>query len=281
MDSGNSASRRPVVLLHGFAQHPDSWNEVADKLLACGFEAVAVDLSRLALQLARKGEPEGGSVSLQEDDRSTDPFDAACRHVAHVVRSVFERTGAAPVLVGYSLGGRIALGTALCDESLPLAGLVLESAGLGPADQAQRETLRQRNAAWAQRVRSEGVETFMEWWATLPLFATQASLPAPIREALRAGRANNDPEGVALQLEGWGQHAQAGKSTALAFLAHAAKRFPIMYLAGALDAKYAALAEEVSVAAPDAQVCVVSDVGHNIHLEAPSAYVEELKKVLA
>ena len=103
----------------------------------------------------------------------------------------------------------------------------------------------------------------------------------PIREALRAGRANNDPEGVALQLEGWGQHAQAGKSTALAFLAHAAKRFPIMYLAGALDAKYAALAEEVSVAAPDAQVCVVPDVGHNILLEAPSAYVEELKKVLA
>ena len=280
MDSGNSEVRRSVVLLHGFAQHPDSWNEVAGKLLVCGFEAATVDLSRLALQLACKGEPEGGPVSLQEDDRSADPFDAACHHVAHVVRSTFERTGAAPVLVGYSLGGRIALGTVLHDEGLPLAGLVLESAGLGPADQAQRETLRQRNAAWAQRVRSEGVETFMEWWATLPLFATQASLPARTREALRVGRMDNDPEGLALQLEGWGQHAQADKSTSLAFLARTAKRFPTMYIAGSLDAKYAALAEEVRVAAPDAQVCVVSDVGHNIHLEAPSAYVEELKKVL-
>lgn len=268
-------------MLHGFAQHPDSWNKVADKLLACGFEAIAVDLSRLALRLARKGGPEGEPVPSQGDDRPADPFGIACSHVAHVVRSAFEQTGVAPVLVGYSLGGRIALETALRDESLPLAGLVLESAGLGPADRAQRETLRQRNAAWAQRVRSEGVEAFMEWWATLPLFATQASLPAPVREALRAGRVDNDPEGLALQLEGWGQHAQAERSMALAFLARAAKRLPAMYLAGALDAKYAALAEEVRAAAPGAQVRVVPDVGHNIHLEAPGAYVEELKKVLA
>lgn len=280
MDSGNSGCRRSVVLLHGFAQHPDSWSGVVDRFLACGFEAVAVDLARLALLRACEEGSAGQASHPQEDGPFAEPFDAACRHVAHVVRSEFMRTGAAPVLVGYSLGGRIALETALRDESLPLSGLVLESAGLGPADQAQREALRQRNAVWAQRVRNEGVEAFMEWWATLPLFASQLSLPASAREALRAGRMNNDAEGLALQLEGWGQHAQAGKSTSLAFLACAAKRFRIMYLAGALDEKYAALAEEVRAAAPEVRVRVVDSAGHNVHLEAPDAYVAALMAVL-
>lgn len=67
-------------------------------------------------------------------------LDAVCDRVAAIVRLVAQ-VDAAPVLVGYSMGGRIAAETVVRYPNLPLAGLVLESAGLGPADEAARGRL--------------------------------------------------------------------------------------------------------------------------------------------
>lgn len=57
-------------------------------------------------------------------------LDAVCDRVAAIVRLVAQ-VDAAPVLVGYSMGGRIAAETVVRYPNLPLAGLVLESAGSG------------------------------------------------------------------------------------------------------------------------------------------------------
>ena len=85
--------------------------------------------------------------------------------------------------------------------AVPFSALVLESAGLGPADDAAREALRERNFAWAARVRDEGVSAFMDWWAGLPLFESQRNLDDDQRERLRAGRLANDAESLALSLD--------------------------------------------------------------------------------
>lgn len=299
--------RRPLVLLHGFGQHGDAWEPAAGLLRAAGFDVRTPDLADLARRAAASG---ADAVSL----------DAVCRGVADEVRRIVGETGCRPVLVGYSLGGRIALEAALrcgvagavdavgaavplcaaaapsrifassCAASsataapfapLPLSALVLESAGLGPADDADRAQLRERNAAWAARARAEGVAAFMNWWEGLPLFASQRALPEAARARLRAGRLRNTPDGLAAQLEAWGQHHQAGRASALVFLSAAAQAgFPVAYLAGALDAKYCAAAEAVRAAVPDARVRVVPGVGHNIHLEAPAAFAAELASFL-
>ncbi len=90
--------------------------------------------------------------------------------------------------------------------AVPFSALVLESAGLGPADDAAREALRERNFAWAARVRDEGVSAFMDWWAGLPLFESQRNLDDDQRERLRAGRLANDAESLALSFEQAGAH---------------------------------------------------------------------------
>lgn len=256
----------PVILLHGFAQTPASWNEVARRLQAQGHRTYALDLYK----------------------RIEDDMGELCQHVAETVRRVADVEGE-PILVGYSMGGRIAAETLVrhgfsCHperaqraegapgDSLPLAALVLESAGLGPADEGVRATLAERNAAWAARLREEGVEAFMDWWETLPLFATQRDLPESTRAAIRAERTAHNAEALARSLEAWGAHNQTPEPETLFALKQAYNQgLPILYLAGARDEKYTAVASRVrQIGLPVAHIL---HAGHNLHLEEPGAFV--------
>ena len=195
---------------------------------------------------------------------------AVCDRVAAIVRLVAAAEGA-PVLVGYSMGGRIAAETMVRHPGLPLAGLVLESAGLGPADDAARAALARRNGEWAARLREGGVAAFMDWWETLPLFATQRELPPATRAAIRADREAHDAETLARSLEAWGAHHQAAESETAAALAQmrVAGR-PVLYLVGSRDERYAALAVRVRAAGLPARL--VEGAGHNVHLEKPEVF---------
>ena len=51
-------------------------------------------------------------------------------------------------------------------------------------------------------------------------------------------------------------------------------RLPVLCMAGALDHKFVALAEEMVVALPLGQLAVVSEAGHAIHLEQPDRFNE-------
>ena len=75
-------------------------------------------------------------------------------------------------VVGYSMGGRIALALmkTSCDV---LASVILESCNLGCATDGEQQEAAKRNSAWVNRIREEGMEEFVNYWETLPLFETQ------------------------------------------------------------------------------------------------------------
>lgn len=313
--------KAPVILLHGFAQTPASWDGVARILQGQGRRTYAPNLfepeSGLALRACDCGEaltapgdaaydrasgptgdlaagpargvadsPTGDPINHPIADKPTsdpasrptsysiaDPLasmGAVCDRVAAIVRLVAAAEGA-PVLVGYSMGGRIAAETMVRHPGLPLAGLVLESTGLGPADDAARAALARRNGEWAARLREGGVAAFMDWWETLPLFATQRELPPATRVVIRADREAHGAETLARSLEAWGAHHQAAESETVAALAQmqVAGR-PVLYLAGSRDEKYAALAARVRAA--DLPAMLVEGAGHNVHLEKPEVF---------
>ena len=313
--------KAPVILLHGFAQTPASWDGVARILQGQGRRTYAPNLfepeSGLALRACdcgeeltapgdaaydRAGGPTGDLAADPArdvaDSPTSDPINhpiadkptsdpasrptshsiadplasmgAVCDRVATIVRLVAAAEGA-PVLVGYSMGGRIAAETMVRHPGLPLAGLVLESTGLGPADDAARAALARRNGEWAARLREGGVAAFMDWWETLPLFATQRELPPATRAAIRADREAHGAETLARSLEAWGAHHQAAESETVAALAQmqVAGR-PVLYLAGSRDEKYAALAARVRAA--DLPAMLVEGAGHNVHLEKPEVF---------
>ena len=287
-------TKPPYVLLHGFAQTPASWDAVARRLQAAGHRTYAPDLyeGKGDLKLSSwegagegeketeggEGDTNAGGIAVAERDPLAS-LGAVCDRVAAIVRLVARADGA-PVLAGYSMGGRLATETVVRHPDLPLAGLVLESAGLGPSDEAVRATLAERNGEWAARLRREGVASFMDWWEALPLFASQRALPSEVRAAVRAERISRDAESLARSLEGWGAHHQADEAETLSVLAELTNRdVPVLYLAGALDEKYSAVAGRVRAAGLPAML--VPDAGHNIHLETPVPFLEAFDAPIA
>lgn len=317
----------PIVLVHGFAQQASTWDKVALSLSRAGVEC-------FAFELAGHG---AGACSAGGDPAERPDFFDLCfqaRALLAFCRVVARDAGVAPVLVGYSMGGRVALQAAClaADDlrdggdldrtalrssaafaprgrtdrldvtgvgqrdtaatsagdavrmpaAVPFSALVLESAGLGPADDAAREALRERNFAWAARVRDEGVSAFMDWWAGLPLFESQRNLDDDQRERLRAGRLANDTESLALSFERAGAHAMPSQGESIRALCElAAKGIPVSYLAGELDAKYCKVASTLQAEYQGAVSCrVVPAAGHNIHLEQPEVFASILKEVV-
>ncbi len=310
-EASASGGAAPVILLHGFAQTPRSWDAVANALRARGHEVHVPDLY----------------VQVR-------PFslDAACRRVAEIVRDVARASGEPCAVAGYSMGGRIALETLAraqaAGERLPLSALALEGAGLGPADEAAREAFRARGDAWAAdlrengvaafmdrwetlplfasqralsadvraRVRSDrgargdawaadlrenGVAAFMDRWETLPLFASQRALSADVRARVRSDRVAHDAEELASSLTEAGQHCQAGEADSLAALACAAEcGVRVVYAHGSLDEKYGAVARRVAELVPAARIEGIARAGHNVHLEQPEAFARVVAGLL-
>ncbi len=169
-------------------------------------------------------------------------------------------------LVGYSMGGRAALHVALARPDR-VASLALIGARAGIDDPAERAERIAADEALADRIESEGIEWFADFWADLPLFATQRRrLSVEQRAELRAQRLACDPRGLAHSLRGMGAGASDPIGCRLGKLS-----MPSALIAGADDAKFAAIAQHMALAIPQADVCLIPNAGHATHLEAPDA----------
>src|SRR5205085_1446641 len=120
------------------------------------------------------------------------------------------------VLLGYSMGGRMALYTAL---GASFRGLILESASPGLATEEERAERRASDEALAARIERDGIESFVDEWERQPLFASQSALPDETHQALRLERVRNTPLGLANSLRGAGSGTQPSLHDALSSLA--------------------------------------------------------------
>ncbi len=167
-------------------------------------------------------------------------------------------------LVGYSMGGRVALHIALaCPDRVVALALIGARAGID--DPAERDERIAADEALASRIESEGVEWFADYWADRPLFASQRHrLSAEQRAGLRAQRLACDPRGLAFSLRGMGAGAVESIGCRLGELS-----MPCALVVGEDDTKFAAIAHEMAAVMPRAEVCLIPDAGHATHLEAP------------
>ena len=233
-----------MVLAHGFTQTLAAWGPVAERL-ARRWEVVRVDLPG-----------HGGSGGVRVG-------------FAEAAGLVGEAGGPA-VYVGYSLGGRLCLRLALDRPDL-VRGLVLVGASPGIADPGARAGRRADDEALAERIEREGVAAFLDRWLAGPLFAT-----LPAEAAGRADRLANTALGLADALRRLGTGAQEPLWDRLPTL-----RPPTLLVAGALDAKFAAVAAEMAAAiGPRAQVALVPGSGHAVHLERPAELAALLERFL-
>jgi len=178
------------------------------------------------------------------------------------------------VLLGYSMGGRVALRVALDWPGL-LAGLVLIGAHPGIDDELQRAARAAEDTARAARIREIGAPAFCEEWSRVPLIATQRRAPEPFRSAMAARRATNDTLGLALAAEVGGTGSMEPMGPRLGDLA-----IPTLLMVGAHDSKYRALLPDMLAALPRSEPATIADAGHAAHLERPAAAAQRLARFL-
>ncbi len=227
-----------LVLLHGFSQTRQSWRRTV-AALGGRYRALAPDL------------PGHGQAA----DRRPASFSACTAYVRALA-------GDRCVLVGYSMGGRIALHAALALPAI-VERLVLIGASPGIADAAEREQRRRADEALADRIEAIGVAAFAEEWGAQPLFAGQ---DPRVTAAAHADRLRNTPAGLAAALRGLGTGVMPPVWDRLGELA-----VPVTLVAGERDAKFRAIAERMAAAIPAARLDVVPDAGHAVQLERPQA----------
>jgi 2-succinyl-6-hydroxy-2,4-cyclohexadiene-1-carboxylate synthase len=237
-----------VLLLHGFTgssvtwtPHLEAWRE---------FTTVAVDL-----------------LGHGRSDCPADPDRYRMEHGVEDLLALLDRLGIQQTaVVGYSMGGRVALHLALRAPER-LWALILESVSPGIEDAVERETRRKNDAALAETIERDGIAAFVDRWQALPLFATQAQLPSLVRKDLRRQRLNNNPQGLANSLHGLG----AGMQESV--LQHLKRLWmPVLLFVGALDAKYCELARQMAALLPNNRLVIVPQSGHAIHLEWPAVF---------
>ena len=214
-----------LVFLHGFSGDCHEWQEVG--------EAFA-DYSRLYVDLPGHG----GSAAI-----SVDGFD----DVTDLLRKTLVSYNILDFwLVGYSLGGRVAM-MAACQGLAGLWGVIVEGGHPGLQNAEQR----------AERQRSDQQPVF-------------ASLNDDQRRELVALRSNNNGATLAAMLEATSLAVQPDLRANLS-----ARTFAFYYLCGERDSKFRALAAELA-----ADCHVIPRAGHNAHRENPAGVIASLAQIL-
>lgn len=246
----HTANQRTLVLLHGFTGSASGWGTHLDRFASAGFRVIALDMLGHGASDA-PADPRRYSIERCGDD------------IIAALSELGVRRGEA-ILLGYSMGGRIALYTALSGF---FRALVLESASPGLASAAEREQRRASDEALAASIERDGLAAFVEHWENLPLFASQSALPEPIRKSLHEQRLRNRPSGLANSLRGVGTGAQPPLYDRLS-----EPTLPALLIAGELDAKYRAIARDMAQSLSHADVRIVAGAGHTVHLERPDQF---------
>ena len=242
-----------LLLLHGFSGDKTNWADLRAGLQA-SYRVIALDI------LGHGASDKPSQVCAYRMER-----------VAFDIVSLLDELQVPEChLLGYSMGGRLALRLALhCPARF--RSLILESASPGLADENEREQRRRDDDALAERIQTMGVEWFVGYWETLPLWKSQRDLPEDILSAQRKQRKSNDATGLANSLRGMGNGAQPNLWPRLRKLT-----MPTLLLAGDKDSKFVTINQLMAQQMPHAHLKVIPGAGHNTHLEQPLAFQERV-----
>lgn len=239
--------RNVLLCLHGFLGEAGDWAEFANVFLARSkeWQVVVIEL------------PGHAAVGSGAICPGVDEFSGLLRDL------VLKQGWGAAALAGYSLGGRLALHTALSFPDV-FPHFIGISTMAGIEDGAERAQRLASDAALAARLRS-GVDwaVFLHDWWNQPVFASPARHAGDFEKFLQSRRHRN-PEHMAVCLETWSAGVLPSQWSALAGYPGRA-----LLLSGDSDSKYTSAAVRMQAGFRNADRVLVSLAGHQLLMEKP------------
>lgn len=233
-------SNKPtLVFLHGFLGSSSDWNESID-LLKNDFHCISIDLPG-----------HGASVAISS------PLKGGFNHCHHLIKDMLDSLNVKNyVLIGYSLGGRIALDYARTQNDARLSALILESSQIGLRNEDDKERRYMEDHSWAKKFATQNmIETLYEWYDQ-DVFS---DLSDRKKEMIINKRASNYGVPLAHMLLA----TSLGKQQdALSYLQQT--DLPIYYCVGSKDKKYKKISAQLKQL-KHVNTVEFEHAGHNIH----------------
>ena len=256
--------RAPLILVHGFLGSCEDWKPVLD-CLPNDQEGHAPILPGHA----------GIPLDLFPGPHT---FDAAVGWLASTVEAyrsgdLNPHQGGGPCdVLGYSMGGRLALGLMIERPDL-VRRVVAVGASAGIEDLDERAARAALDEQRAREIEEGPFEAWLERWYAQPLFDGLRDTQG--FEALLARRRQGQPRALAeaLRMMTVGRQPPLGHRLA-------ETEVPLLLMAGSEDAKYTASNSALAARSPSIQAVTVPGAGHAPHLEQPDEFSRLLRLFL-
>lgn len=250
-----SKNKPPLVFLHGFMGSCNDFSEISD-VLSEDFYCLAIDL------------PGHGKTKVFGGTENYTIQNTTNALIQCLDRLGIEKTS----LVGYSMGGRLALYMMLNDPSR-FERAALESASPGLRTEEARSQRRKADWQLAQKLETREFQEFLLDWYNQPLF--QSFKEHPMFESNLKRRLENNPRELAKSLRFMGTGNQPSLWERLTI-----NQIPLLLLVGERDEKFRKINTEIASIAPHTQLEIVPKAGHNVHFENPTGYLKSLTQFL-
>jgi 2-succinyl-6-hydroxy-2,4-cyclohexadiene-1-carboxylate synthase len=235
-----------IFCIHGNFQTAKVWQPLEERM-----KAEFTDLEMITEDLCAK--------QFQSFDDWTEDF---CGRVE------VQANGEESILLGYSLGGRLALHACLSRPDLWRAVIIVGAdPGLESEEEKRLQLDRDRN--WAERLKREPLGKLVNEWDAQPVFCgIENQAPRNLSEMV--------PDRLSQQFEVFSKGLQQNLVPKLAKL----KSPPILFLSGEKDNKYQKIGEELEKSSSVVLAQVVVDAGHRVPWENPNQFVQTLGKFI-
>jgi 2-succinyl-6-hydroxy-2,4-cyclohexadiene-1-carboxylate synthase len=246
-----SKTKDSILFLHGFSGCAEDWFPV--------FEQMPDKYNYIALDIVGHGKSDApGNVTYY----SIESIIAQIKYIKDHL------TAEKIFLLGYSMGGRIALNYAATYPD-DVKGLILESATAGIKNDDERQKRYEEDLKLAEFIDTHTLEEFVEIWSDQELFNTQRRFSNDKLKKIKKKKASGSKIGYANSLKGF--------STGIMPPVHdKLKKIPlkVLLITGDLDSKYTGINARLSKRFFKAKHKIVRNSGHNTHLEEPKRFIE-------
>lgn len=229
-----------IIAVHGFLGLPRDWQRF-------GYTAAEV------------------WPSLPSIARAPDAFSAWVQYFfEHFPQRV--PAGRKPILIGYSLGGRLAMHL-LCQHPQLFSGAILVSANPGLASEDERIKRLAQDQIWAKRFLSDEWTSVIADWNAQPVFQVPGGTSPLVRKS-----ADFDRQSLAAALDLWSLGRQGDLRSKLATL-----QLPLLYITGEHDQKFTALTAAGHRPAQHQHI-VLGGAGHRVPWDRPEEFQKQVAK---
>ena len=232
-------------LLHGSVGMAADWRATAKRLADRAISTRAVDLWRFL---------EPGPLGMSDFAKALN---------TEAGGEVFRGTGRG--LVGYSLGGRLAL-HALLEKNHPWQAAVIVSAHPGLESEQDRAARRASDTQWAGRAFASDWRQFLDAWEQQPVLAG-----APARDPQASAGLISRRQEIARSFVDWSLGAQQPLWQRLGEI-----EVPVLWVVGEKDEKFRALAERAVSLIPNARLAIAPAADHRVPWGAGEWFTKEV-----